>query len=78
MLSGGEGAVEMAAASSLIPGEGSSHLPLSGKPSQRSEQSPLVCTRFTSDPCLHPVSGASAHLVAQLHLCSILGRVAKF
>ena len=47
--------IKMVSALSLIPGEGSSHLPLSGKPSQKKEQSRLMCPRHPSDPCLHHV-----------------------
>lgn len=40
---------------SVIPGEGSSHLPLFRKPSQKKQKSPHMCPRFLSDPCPFPV-----------------------
>lgn len=35
-------------------GEGNSHLPLFRESSQTSEQAPLLCPRFLSDPCSQP------------------------
>ena len=70
----------MALALSLVLGEGSSHLSLSGKASQKSEQSLLMCPgvphiyTFTLS-----VSGLSAHLaIKSVHMCFILGMKAEF
>lgn len=39
----------------LIPGEGKAWPPLFRRPSQKSEQSPLLCPRLSSDCCPQPV-----------------------
>ena len=77
MSRGGGG--KMTPALSLIPREGSPHLPLSGKLSRKSEQPPLVCPGCLSDPHFHPVSRPLAHPAAQ-HTCVLsrqAGRVLK-
>lgn len=57
--------VKMISVNSLVPREGSLCLPLFSKHSQKRKQSPLICPRLPSDPCLHPWSKLSAHPVAQ-------------
>ena len=46
---------KMASPHSLVSREGSSHVLLFRKPSQKSKQSPFLCPRLLSDPCSPPV-----------------------